>query len=191
MKKRLSLLLAILMVFSMLPSSFIVYAEGMDNHIHSDDCYAVAGSLLCPFTESEGHIHSDDCFDSEGELICTIEKRKGHTHNEDCYAVGDELICDYCDEPIRGFGDKQIWGLGITNFGIEPLDSDEGVTTAEELYNAFDSADDGDTITLGANIAYSTNNDDTTIPVDKEITLLDNGVPCCGLSVQGQKFLGQ
>ena len=51
---------------------------GMEEHVHSDECYEVIqlDTLTCTIPESEGHTHSDAC--------CTIPESEGHAHSDDC-----------------------------------------------------------------------------------------------------------
>ena len=56
---------------------------GLEEHQHSQDCYASAEdahTYLCGLDE---HQHGEACYDDEGNLICTLEE---HTHTEACLA---------------------------------------------------------------------------------------------------------
>ena len=138
-----------------------------EGHVHDESCYeyddenaspsnASSPKLICGEEESAGHTHTEECVCPGGELICGKDESEGHTHGEDCYAKGGELICD----------------LEETSFYAS--DSDIEVTTAEELKAAFDAAETGDIVTLGADIAYDQSTLKT-ITVSKDITLDCNG----------------
>lgn len=144
-KRLLSLCLAMLMIFSMLP----VYAAGAEGHTHSENCYAKEGDLLCKLPESEGHthseecycpggellcgeeeneahIHNEDCYCPGGELLCALEESKGHTHNEDCYAKGGELICGFGNETEPGAEEEGNGPMATENEAddvVVPLDT--------------------------------------------------------------------
>lgn len=64
--KLLSILLCLVLISGTLP--FIVSAD--ETHTHTEECYAVAGQLLCTIPESEEHAHGDECYAEGGELIC-------------------------------------------------------------------------------------------------------------------------
>ena len=64
---------------------------GMEEHTHSDSCYADV--LTCGREESEGHTHTDACYQTVSELICGQEESEEHTHSEACYQTVSELIC--------------------------------------------------------------------------------------------------
>ncbi len=93
LKKYISLLLTVLMMVGMFPTSFTAYALGEENHSHTAECYAAEGDLLCQLSESEGHTHTDECRCPGGELICGSEETEGHAHNEACYIDSGEPVC--------------------------------------------------------------------------------------------------
>ena len=76
---------------------------GMEEHTHSEVCYADA--LVCGIEESEGHQHTDACYQIESTLICgqeeyeaseeseVTEESAGHVHEEECYVNEQILIC--------------------------------------------------------------------------------------------------
>lgn len=64
---------------------------GMEEHTHSDSCYADV--LTCGREESEGHTHTDACYQTVSELVCGQEESEEHTHSEACYQTVSELIC--------------------------------------------------------------------------------------------------
>lgn len=66
---------------------------GKEEHIHSDACFTVEKTLICPLQESEGHVHSDACMQWTDILVCTQEEVEGHTHDESCYVTSELLIC--------------------------------------------------------------------------------------------------
>lgn len=92
---------------------------GLEEHIHTDECYAPAAltdtkTLVCEIPEQEGHVHTEECYASDeteevsvshehteecyaeerGELICGQEESEGHTHDESCYTETEVLICE-------------------------------------------------------------------------------------------------
>ncbi len=131
-RRLLSLCLAMLMVFSLLP----VYAAETEAHTHSEDCYAKAGDLLCEIPESEGHTHLEECYCPGGEFLCGQEENEAHTHGEDCYCPGGELLCEReeteghtHDESCYAKGGELICGFDgqelpdAETVGDEPLDT--------------------------------------------------------------------
>lgn len=64
---------------------------GMEEHIHSDSCYADV--LICGQEESAGHTHTDACYQTTSELACGQEESEEHTHSDSCYQTGQTLNC--------------------------------------------------------------------------------------------------
>lgn len=66
-------------------------------HTHDDACYteSVTRVLSCGEAEQDGHSHTDDCYDQDGQLLCGEEERPSHRHTDSCYdeTVHRELIC--------------------------------------------------------------------------------------------------
>lgn len=62
---------------------------GLEEHMHSDDCYEDV--LICEIAEEESHTHTAECSHPK-ELICGQEESEGHTHTEECL-LPEELIC--------------------------------------------------------------------------------------------------
>ncbi len=103
MKRVFSFLLALSMVFSMLPQPARAqeYSCPQEVHDHTQECYA----LVCGSALTEGHTaHAESCY---GDLICNIPV---HSHGETCTSAPvvhtiDDCICadlDQCqtDAPI-------------------------------------------------------------------------------------------
>lgn len=69
------------------------YYCGMEEHIHTDECYEDV--LVCELEEGEitGHVHTDECYQSEMVLVCELEENEEHTHDESCYEEQMVLIC--------------------------------------------------------------------------------------------------
>lgn len=72
------------------PEKVRVLVCGLEEHTHTDECYAeeesVAGetgeqTYVCSLEE---HIHDETCYDESGELICELAE---HTHDENCVAA--------------------------------------------------------------------------------------------------------
>ena len=66
---------------------------GLEEHSHSDACYATERVLTCTLEESEGHTHSEECYVTVSELTCGQEESQGHTHGDGCYEVRTTLTC--------------------------------------------------------------------------------------------------
>lgn len=56
---------------------------GLEEHQHSQDCYASAEGAQTYLCGLDEHQHGEACYDDEGNLICTLEE---HTHTEACLA---------------------------------------------------------------------------------------------------------
>lgn len=95
MKKLLSVLIAVIMIFGMMPSEILADSSESESHVHMESCYGEEGDLLCGFEGSTGHVHSEECICSGGELICGEEDNAEHQHNELCYCKGGEYICGF------------------------------------------------------------------------------------------------
>ena len=65
---------------------------GLEEHVHSDECYQVERTLICELSE-EGHQHCDECWAEKSVLICGKEETDGHTHNDECYTEEDVQVC--------------------------------------------------------------------------------------------------
>ncbi len=66
---------------------------GLEEHIHTDECYSqvvVPQKINCTF---EIHEHSEDC-KKDGEYICGYSDYVIHEHDENCYDENDKLICE-------------------------------------------------------------------------------------------------
>ncbi len=80
---------------------------GMEEHIHSENCYAVQQvapqpMLICTegqFGEMLLHVHDSFCYDSQGNLICTLQEMEAHTHGPECYQERRALICTETSDP--------------------------------------------------------------------------------------------
>ncbi len=55
---------------------------GMEEHVHTEECYTYNTALICELDENDEHTHSEECYETSEELICGLEE---HTHTEDCY----------------------------------------------------------------------------------------------------------
>ena len=96
--KGFSLLLTFVMIFGLICSNLSAYAESGEEHVHTEECYAQAGDLLCTAEESDGHTHGENCYCKGGEYTCGQEESEGHTHTDACYEILEEgaeknLIC--------------------------------------------------------------------------------------------------
>ena len=158
-RRLLSLCLAMLMVFSLLP----VYAAETEEHTHSENCYAKEGDLLCEIPESEGHTHSAECYcpggevlceqnenDAHthgancycpgGELLCALEETEGHTHGAGCYAKGGELICKFDNQNETGTEDEEnasVKSENVADDAIVPLSTNPTTIAAGETLSVY------------------------------------------------------
>ena len=66
---------------------------GLDEHTHTEACYAEVATLVCGMDEQPGHTHGEGCFSPEGELVCGLTESAGHTHDESCYSTVKVLTC--------------------------------------------------------------------------------------------------
>lgn len=66
---------------------------GLQEHIHTEDCYEEIELLACDEEELEGHTHTEECYttieieaeteeDQDQKLVCDLEE---HEHTEECY----------------------------------------------------------------------------------------------------------
>lgn len=70
---------------------------GMQEHIHSEECYAVVKKqvFVCNLPEDVQivHLHNERCFGEDGYLICNLTETAAHTHSENCYEEVEVLTC--------------------------------------------------------------------------------------------------
>ena len=66
--------------------------ESLGVHSHSGECYAEDGNLLCGYSDKLIHTHDDLCFNPEGKQICQLTPLPAHEHTDGCYAQ-DVLVC--------------------------------------------------------------------------------------------------
>lgn len=101
---------------------------GLEEHVHTEECYVKADSLICPLPENEEHTHTKECYGSG----------QGHTHTEDCYETKrGELICGKEESGENGTLEDSA-GQGELVCGKEESDGhthtpDCGVTEQEKL----------------------------------------------------------
>lgn len=93
----LSLLLVGIIIAGIVPrtSALTTYC-GMDEHVHSEECYAVSGGreLDCGFSQFV-HTHDGSCYDVDGNLICRKADFCLHRHSAEqgCYDGAGNLVC--------------------------------------------------------------------------------------------------
>ena len=63
----------------------------MEEHEHTEECYAYNTALVCGLEENEEHAHSEECYETNEELICGLEE---HTHTDECYEEDIEFVSD-------------------------------------------------------------------------------------------------
>ena len=68
----------------------------IEEHIHSESCFATEKTLLCETIEEEGHSHSEECYSKN--LVCIEEEN--HTHSEECY-LEEELVCGKVEQHLH------------------------------------------------------------------------------------------
>lgn len=118
---------------------------GIEEHIHTDDCYAVQPAdgqltLDCSLESLGVHVHEADCFDAQhkaicgwadyvahqhstlcyedGELVCQLTKIKPHTHSESCYE--QVLACTEEESPDGHTHDEGCYDICDTLICEEP-----------------------------------------------------------------------
>lgn len=129
-KKYIALLLVLSIVVSFaVPFSLIMPAVsmtgelicGMEEHIHSDECY----ELSCGLEESDEHLHNADCY----TLVCDIPE---HIHSQECYS-------DYQEENNFDFENLSPDAINISNV----MATDEQGRTLVSNMNGGVDANDG------------------------------------------------
>ncbi len=101
---------------------------GMDEHIHTDDCYA--GELICgledepkvtPSNVEREHTHTDECY--EESLICD---RAEHRHTAECFpdkTADTETVSDWLDtvEDVKITNNipENLTGIAMSQVGYE------------------------------------------------------------------------
>ncbi len=130
-KKYLALLLVLSIVVSFaVPFSLIMPAIsmtgelicGMEEHIHSDECY----ELFCGLEESDEHLHNADCY----TLVCDIPE---HIHSQECYS-------DYQEENNFDFENLSPDVINISNV-MDDID-EQGRTLVSNMNNGQNANND-------------------------------------------------
>lgn len=154
-KKICSLVLTTAMLVSTVSNGAVVYAK--EGHVHTEECYAEAGDLLCSEAESEGHVHGAECYemidsavasdtDAQKKLVCEIPETEGHTHAGECFAKGGELVCGLEENTDAGIAVQAAQNEFSVSNGAEFVDA----------LNAINAAADGEyVITLTDDIEIS------------------------------------
>lgn len=136
----LSLVLTVLMVFSLLSGGLSAYAESDRQHIHTEVCVCPGGEKICGLEEAEGHTHDESCYEAadeeetglekaspseagERKLVCGKEETEGHIHTEECVCPGGELLCSEKreeEQPDIGVGGSTV-EIPVSTPGNAPM----------------------------------------------------------------------
>lgn len=81
--------------------------ETIGVHVHSEDCYDEAETLICGLADFVVHEHGESCLDADGNLVCQLPEVKLHEHTrEDCYQVvqteAEHIHEEACYRFVRG-----------------------------------------------------------------------------------------
>lgn len=110
-RRLLSACLVCIMLLGMLPSGASANTPlcGIEEHAHSQECYAVydGRELACEYEARYVHRHDDACYDADGNLICMTADFVLHKHDENCYDSDGGLVCtmEERDESVHGLAD--------------------------------------------------------------------------------------
>lgn len=66
---------------------------GIEEHVHTEECYVKADSLVCSPETLGLHVHTDSCYDDEGDITCGYADFVIHTHDSSCYGADGTLMC--------------------------------------------------------------------------------------------------
>lgn len=125
-KKYIALLLVLSIVVSFaVPFSLIMPAVsmtgelicGMEEHIHSDECY----ELSCGLEESDEHLHNADCY----TLVCDIPE---HIHSQECYSDYEE---ENYEEDLSQFDPDNNYLINLVN--ATSISSVSGSNTTDDV----------------------------------------------------------
>lgn len=67
------------------------YDCGLEEHAHTDKCYA--NEVVCGFPTEKAHVHTPSCYNKSNVLTCKKDEA-GHIHLAACYDKNDKLTCD-------------------------------------------------------------------------------------------------
>lgn len=110
-RRLLSACLVCIMLLGMLPSGASANTPlcGIEEHAHSQECYAVydGRELACEYEARYAHRHDDACYDADGNLTCMTADFVMHKHDENCYDSDGGLVCtmEERDESVHGLAD--------------------------------------------------------------------------------------
>lgn len=110
-RRLLSACLVCIMLLGMLPSGASANTPlcGIEEHAHSQECYAVydGRELACEYEARYVHRHDDACYDADGNLTCMTADFVLHKHDENCYDSDGGLVCtmEERDESVHGLAD--------------------------------------------------------------------------------------
>ncbi len=87
----------------------ICTSQTLGVHSHTEDCWAIDGSLSCGQAGYVAHSHNELCYDGEGTLRCTLEERSTHIHSAQCYenisagtSEAEHVHSEACYATVRG-----------------------------------------------------------------------------------------
>ena len=135
-------LLAIILILSDVPLS--VYANegeasadvtycGLEEHVHTEECYESQQVLVCGETSEEGPV-----------LQCGLEESEEHTHDASCYADGGHEHTEDCYQTVRtlicGKEEHQHSAECYIDPDAENQDAENPDTESQDAESADDSA---------------------------------------------------
>lgn len=162
-KKKLHKLLSILLCLVLISGTLPLIVSADETHTHTEECYAVAGQLLCTIPESEEHAHGDECYAEGGELICG--QREDDETDENLEEDDDDLnVIPYDNSEEDPDSDDEPSGA-VTDAG-----DFAAIKAAVENLAASDTDKTG-TIRIIANISFP---EQLTVPAGVSVTIISD-----------------
>ena len=92
----LSLVIALSTIYALMLPAITINNDtvcGMEEHTHTEACYAVKPVLICGKTEAEAHAHTESCYTVADGYICGKQEIAPHVHTDACYGTQNRLTC--------------------------------------------------------------------------------------------------
>ena len=72
---------------------------GVEEHMHTSDCYPEQGELICDLAHTEIHTHTEDCHPmTEALPSCGLDEVAAHKHTDACMAQDAKTLCCTIEE---------------------------------------------------------------------------------------------
>ncbi len=127
--------------------------------------FMMLSSIPFCYVNAEDHVHTEECYAKAGDLLCTILESEEHTHTVECYAKGGELICGETQEIITV---SEQSNLEVASEEVIEVSDFDSIKNIVESLNTSDTKKSG-TIKITSNISFT---EILTIPSGVSLTII-------------------